>query len=92
MNTTLTIRIDEQVKRDADVLFGQMGLTLSAAINLFVRQALREQAIPFQVRLAPNRRTLQAMAEAQRVAEDEQSPSYPNAKALFEALDALDEG
>ena len=46
----LTIRIDEDVKHDAENLFDSLGLTLSSAINVFFRQAIREQAIPFPIR------------------------------------------
>ena len=48
--TNLTIRIDEDIKYDVENLFENLGLTLSGAINVFFRQAIREQAIPFQIR------------------------------------------
>jgi DNA-damage-inducible protein J len=48
--TNLTVRIDENIKREAEVLFGRIGLNLSSAINVFFRQAIREQAIPFELK------------------------------------------
>jgi DNA-damage-inducible protein J len=54
--TNITVRIDDDVKRDAETLFGKLGLTVSGAINVFFRQAIREQAIPFQVRVPDSRR------------------------------------
>lgn len=45
--TSITVRVDEDIKRDADELFNKMGLNLSTAINTFLRQALVEQAMPF---------------------------------------------
>ena len=48
--TNLTIRIDETVKQDAETLFELLGMSLSGAINVFFRQAIREQAIPFSIR------------------------------------------
>jgi DNA-damage-inducible protein J len=45
----VSIRIDDNVKDDADKLFAELGLTLSGAVNIFVRQALRQQGIPFVV-------------------------------------------
>jgi len=45
--TNLTIRIDEDIKREAESLFNRIGMNMSVAINMFFRQALREQAIPF---------------------------------------------
>ena len=49
--TNITIRIDEDVKREAETLFNQLGMSMSGAINIFVRQAIREQAIPFPIRV-----------------------------------------
>jgi len=49
--TSLNIKIDRDLKAKADVLFNRMGMTLSTAVNVFVRQAVQEQAIPFQIRL-----------------------------------------
>ena len=48
--TNLTIRIDEDIKRDAEIVFERIGLTMSAAINVFFRQAVRTQAIPFELK------------------------------------------
>jgi DNA-damage-inducible protein J len=48
--TNLTIRIDESIKHDAENLFNALGMSMSGAINIFFRQAVREQAIPFPIR------------------------------------------
>ena len=48
--TNLTIRIDEDIKKDAESLFNRIGLNVSAAINVFFRQAIREQSIPFELK------------------------------------------
>jgi len=48
--TNLTIRIDEDVKHDAETLFNELGMSLSGAINIFFRQAVRERSIPFAIK------------------------------------------
>ena len=48
--TTLTIRIDEDIKSEAESLFSKIGLNMSSAINVFFRQAIREQSIPFELK------------------------------------------
>lgn len=48
--TNISIRIDEDIKKDAETLFAKLGLNLSSAVNVFFRQAVREQAIPFQIK------------------------------------------
>ena len=58
----ITFRADEATKKQADILFADLGMSLSTAINIFLKQAVREQAIPFSVsRNVPNNRTLAAM-------------------------------
>ena len=48
--TNLTVRIDEDIKREAEILFSRIGLNMSSAINVFFRQAIREQSIPFELK------------------------------------------
>ena len=47
----ITIRVDDDVKRDAEILFNKLGFSMSGAINVFFRQAIREQAIPFPIKV-----------------------------------------
>ena len=47
--TNISIRVDEEIKKDAESLFAKLGLTLSAATNVFYRQAIRTQGIPFHI-------------------------------------------
>ena len=51
--TNISIRLDEDVKKEAEALFSKLGLTLSSATNIFFRQALRTQGIPFSLSAAP---------------------------------------
>ena len=57
-STTISIRVDTDLKNDADKLFNELGLNLSSAVNIFLRQAIREQAIPFNVSLNSEDRIL----------------------------------
>jgi DNA-damage-inducible protein J len=60
-----SISIDADVKAKAQALFADFGLDLSTAINIFLRQAIRENAIPFSIqREVPNADTIAAMKEA----------------------------
>ena len=70
----VSIRIDEDVKKASEELFGDLGLTLSAAVNVFLRQALRHGGLPFDVKVdVPNTTTLAAMEEADRILRDRDS-------------------
>ena len=46
----VNIRMDRELKEHADILFGRMGLNMTTAVNTFVRQCLREESIPFQIK------------------------------------------
>ena len=61
------IKIDPDLKRESQALFEQLGLNLSTAINMFLRQSVREQAIPFRVgNPVPNSETLKAIEDARK--------------------------
>jgi len=47
--TNLNIKIDRDLKAEADRLFNEMGMNLTTAVNVFVRQAVLERAIPFRI-------------------------------------------
>ena len=46
----VTFRTNESLKKEAETLFERMGLNMTTALNVFLRQAVMEQAIPFQPR------------------------------------------
>lgn len=46
----ITIRIEENLRKEAEALFDELGLTMSGAITIFLKQAVREQRIPFEIR------------------------------------------
>ncbi|MDO5733506.1 MAG: type II toxin-antitoxin system RelB/DinJ family antitoxin [Eubacteriales bacterium] len=84
--TNISIRMDEDLKKEADLLFSEMGMNISTAFNIFVRQAIRERAIPFQIHLGqPNLETIAAMLEAEKIAKDPNVPSYATAREAFAA-------
>lgn len=65
-SVNVTFRVDENLKAQADVLFADLGMSLSTAFNIFLRQAVREQQIPFSIsRNIPNAVTLAAMDSAE---------------------------
>jgi len=49
--TNLSIRIDSNLKTEADKIFNAMGMNLTTAINVFVRQAVMQKKIPFEITL-----------------------------------------
>ena len=82
--TNITIRMDANLKAQAEALFNELGMNLSTAFNIFVRQSLREGAIPFKIHLEkPNAETIAAMEEAKRIANDPSVKGYTDINELF---------
>lgn len=49
--TNLNIRVDKEIKDQADAIFSSLGLNMTTAINIFLRTAIRENGIPFALKL-----------------------------------------
>ena len=86
--TNISIRMDSNLKAQADAFFGELGMNLSTAFNIFVRQSLREGRIPFDISLdRPNKETIAAMLEAERIAKNPNVKGYHDVDELFADLD-----
>lgn len=85
--TNISIRMDSDLKAQADALFGELGMNLTTAFNIFVRQSLREGRIPFDISLnRPNQDTITAMLEAEWIAKDPKVKGYTDLDELFTDL------
>ena len=85
--TNISIRMDSDLKSQADALFSELGMNLSTAFNIFVRQSLRDGGIPFEIKMdQPNKETMAAMLEAERIAKD---PTVKHYSDVEEALREL---
>ena len=60
----LSIRMDKELKEKAEDLFSELGMNMTTAMNVFVRQSVRQGKIPFEITLnKPNEETLAAIRE-----------------------------
>ena len=67
MSSTITVRVDDNVKKEASDIFKEVGMDMSTAINVYLKQVIRSNGIPFQVSAdIPNAVTLRAIAEAEK--------------------------
>lgn len=86
-NVNVTLRVDENLKKQADKLFSDLGLSLSTAFSIFLHQSVREQQIPFMVsKNVPNAVTLAAMDDAE--SGNNMSGPFDSVDSLMEALNA----
>ncbi len=85
--TNFSVRIDSDVKKQCEALYKELGMNLTTAINIFLRQSLRAGGLPFEVKLnTPNAETIAAMIEAERIAKDPNVKGYTDLDKLFEDL------
>ena len=85
--TNFSVRMDSDIKRQCETLYGELGVNLTTAINVFLRQSLRIGGFPFDVRLdQPNKETIAAMLEAERIAKDPSVKGYTDLDELFAEL------
>ena len=69
--TNLNIRTDKGIKDQAEQIFNELGLTMTMAINIFLRAAVREHGIPFELKLdVPNDTTIAAIEEGGSLVND----------------------
>ena len=85
-NTSMNIRMDADVKRQAQQIFSDMGMDTTTAINIFLRQVIRTHSIPFDIKTdAPNDETLAAIEEVRAL------KNNPNVKAYNSFAELLEE-
>ncbi len=88
--TNLNIRTDKAVKEAAENIFTELGLNMTTAANMFLRHTIRENGIPFSLKLnTPNEITMAAIAEGRRIATDPNVKGYKSLSDLKEALDEI---
>lgn len=85
--SNINIRIDDKLKKEAEKLFNDLGINMSSAINVFLKQSVREQKIPFEIRKEyPNYDTDMAIAETNSTDYNDYK-TYDSVDELFKELD-----
>ena len=87
-STNLNVRTDSDIKEAAERIFEALGLNMTTAVNIFLRQTIRENGIPFELKLdIPNQVTADAIAEGKKIAYDESATGYRKMSDLRAALE-----
>jgi len=75
--TNISIRMDKDLKEQAERLFNELGMNMTTAFNIFARQSVRQGKIPFEISLnIPNSVTIAAMEEAEKISRDPNTKRY----------------
>ena len=92
------VRIDENLKKQASELFSQLGMDMSGAMNIFLKQCVLRGGLPFSVELpqykpevlAENKKAAaeaKAMEEAKRISKDPNTKRYASFSEALEDID-----
>ncbi len=82
------VRIDPVIKEQAAELFSDLGMDMSSAINIFLRQCILRNGLPFTIeRPSFSREALDAISEAKRIAKDPDAPTYYTMEEYKAALE-----
>lgn len=86
----IQVRIDSELKDEADELFEMLGTSTNEAIKIFLKTAIRQRGIPFSVSLnQPNKQTQQAIQEAYSILDGTiESPAFETIDELMEDLES----
>ena len=86
----MSIRMDTELKKQADAMFSDMGLNMTTAVNMFLRQVVRQGRIPFEIATdIPNAETVAAIKEMDDMLSGKiPAKRYSSTKELFEDLES----
>ena len=84
--TSMSIRLDSEVKEQAQQVFNNLGMDMTTAINIFLRQAIQYQGLPFDVRLDESRKLLEVLTDLDQ--NRNMSQSFESVSELMENLRA----
>ncbi len=83
------VRIDENLKKQATDLFSQLGMDMSSAMNIFLKQCVLRGGLPFKVEVPQYRsEVIEAMEEAKRISKDSSVTGYTDMEEMFKELNA----
>ena len=86
----LNIRTDKEIKEKAENIFQELGLNMTTAINIFLRTSIRENGIPFDLKIdTVNDETKLAIEEGRKIAGDKTIEGYVSIEEWRKALENL---
>lgn len=85
--TNFSVRMDSDIKKQCEALYNELGINLTTAINVFLRQSIRAGGFPFDVRMVQqNKETVLAMLEAESIARDSSVKRYSDVEEALKEL------
>ena len=87
--TNLNVRVDSTLKEESDMLFKNLGLNMSTAINMFLTKCVKTSSIPFKIEEPkPSKELTKALKEVDyMIKHPEKYKTYNSVEELFKELD-----
>ena len=87
ITSTINVNVPKEVKEEATILFNNLGLNMSTAINMFLKKAIYEKGIPFEVKQTPSKELIEALKELDYMEEHpEEYKVYHDVNKMFEEI------
>lgn len=84
----LSIRIEPEIKKEAEATLDYLGLTMAEAVKIFLKQVIMTDSIPFDIKVPRyNKETLEAIKEAKEISKNSSAKTYATVNELMEDLD-----
>jgi DNA-damage-inducible protein J len=82
--TNITVRMDENLKKQFDYICDEIGLSMGSAITIFAKKVVNEHRIPFELSApVPNKETIEAMIESEKLSRDPNARRYSSFHEAF---------
>lgn len=88
LTSAINVQVDSETKKAATTILSDLGLSMSTAINIFLKQVVKRDGLPFEVRNPkPSKELLQALKESEDIINNpDKYKGYRNIDELKEAL------
>ncbi len=87
LTSAINVNVPKDVKEEATILFNNLGLNMSTAINMFLKRAIYEQGLPFEVKQQPSKEFLEALKELDYMeSHPEEYKVYHDVDKMFEDI------
>ena len=83
---TINIRVDESIKKQSEMIFDELGMSMTGAITIFLKAVVRTKSIPFSLEI-PNKETIKAFKEVDDISSGKaKAKKYSSAADLRKSL------
>ena len=87
LTSAINVNVPREVKEEANAIFNNLGINMSTAINMFLKRAIYERGIPFEVKEQPSQDLLEALQEVEDMENGKLiKKGYYNVRQMFKDI------